>query len=380
MNGKMHRGKIINYRSLFTRILGSNIISISITALIMYIVRDEYYSRTIVLGTTFLATILELVIGSVYIAYKKANLQDLENDKNWERYSKPSEYELVKGLNGNGHSNKSNDKINPAIARAIINECGKEMAEAVIKMTGPALADHTAVMSTTTTFNILSLPEKKYNYIINLHKINDIKKIDDFIDAVNRKLETGGYFFCCVETKDQRKKRLLKKYPTGLNYILYSLDFVVKRIFPKLKITRGIYNLLTRGENAVISRAEALGRVSRGGFRIRQESFIGNKLCIEARKWGEPFPVNSNISSPLIALQRIGKNGRILKVYKLRTMHPYSEYIQSYVYSLHELQDGGKFRNDFRITSWGSFCRKVWLDELPMMINFGNQTLIINKR
>ena len=51
-------------------------------------------------------------------------------------------------------------------------------------------------------------------------------------------------------------------------------------------------------------------------------------------------------------------------------MHPYSEFIQSYVYKLHDLQDGGKFKHDFRITSWGSICRKIWLDELPMLMNF----------
>jgi hypothetical protein len=372
LHGKMHRGKIINYTALYSRVIGSNIISISITALIMYTLRDEHYSRTIVLGTAALATVFELIIGTVYIAYKKARLQDLENNENWESYRKPSEYELVEELNGNGNGSykKIDNQVNPGISSAILNECGKEMAEAVIKMTGPALKERTAVLSTTAIFNILSLPEKKYNYIINLHKLNDIKKVDDFIDAVNFKLESGGYFFCCVETKDQRKERLLKKFPPVLNYIFYSFDFIVKRILPKLKLTRGIYNFLTRGENAVISRAEALGRISRGGFKIRQESFIGNKLCVEARKWGDPFPSNANMFSPLIALPRIGRNGKVLKVYKLRTMHPYSEYIQSYIYKVHDLQAGGKFRNDFRITSWGSFCRKVWLDELPMIINF----------
>ena len=50
-------------------------------------------------------------------------------------------------------------------------------------------------------------------------------------------------------------------------------------------------------------------------------------------------------------------------------MHPYSEYIQDYIYNRSDLQDGGKFNNDFRITSWGRFCRRVWLDELPMLIN-----------
>jgi lipopolysaccharide/colanic/teichoic acid biosynthesis glycosyltransferase len=155
-----------------------------------------------------------------------------------------------------------------------------------------------------------------------------------------------------------------------LNYIYYFFDFIVKRILPKLKFTRGIYLFLTRGENAVLSRAETLGRLSRAGFRIKQESFIGNQLCIEARKYNEPLPLNENVYGPLIALSRVGKNGNLIKVYKLRTMHPYSEYIQEYVYELHDLRDGGKFKNDFRITSWGAICRKTFLDELPMLLNY----------
>ncbi len=92
----------------------------------------------------------------------------------------------------------------------------------------------------------------------------------------------------------------------------------------------------------------------------------------------EPFPLNNHTYGPLIALPRIGKDGRIIKVYKLRTMHPYSEFIQEYVYNMHDLGDGGKFRDDFRITSWGRFARRIWLDELPMLINLfkGNMKLV----
>ncbi len=370
VNGKMHRGKIINFTTLFVRVLSSNIIAISITALAMYIIRDYDYSRTIVLGTALLATILELLFGSVYIAYKKAVVQDYEEYERYKSYKKPSEYDLVKGVNGNGMHKDEPAEVNPGIVNAIEKECGSEMSQAIIKMTGRKLTDHTVVLSTTTIFNITSLVHGNYDYIINLHKINDIKRLDDFIDSVNAKLRPDGYFFCCVETKDQRKKRLLQKYPPLLNYIYYFFDFIVKRVLPKLKFTRGVYFFLTRGENAVISRAEALGRLSRGGFRIKQESFIGNQLCIEAKKNGAPAPQNKNIYGPLIALPRVGKEGNMMKVYKLRTMHPYSEYIQDYIYELHDLQDGGKFKNDFRITSWGAVCRKIWLDELPGLINF----------
>ena len=79
----MHRGKIINFSTLFTRVLTSNFIAISITALAMYLFREYFYSRTIVFGTALLATILELLFGSIYIAYKKALVQDYEE---YEKY------------------------------------------------------------------------------------------------------------------------------------------------------------------------------------------------------------------------------------------------------------------------------------------------------
>lgn len=34
------------------------------------------------------------------------------------------------------------------------------------------------------------------------------------------------------------------------------------------------------------------------------------------------------------------------------------------------LQKGGKLENDFRMTTWGKFMRKLWLDELPMLYNW----------
>ena len=159
--------------------------------------------------------------------------------------------------------------------------------------------------------------------------------------------------------------------------MFYVFDFIVKRIFPKIRITKWLYNLLSRG-NMVISRAEALGRVCRAGFTIENESFINNILYIEGKKINKPLAINGKNYGVLIALPRIGRGGELLKVYKLRTMHPYSEYIQDYIYSLYELEKGGKFKHDFRITTWGAFSRKVWLDELPMLINvfMGNMKIV----
>jgi len=73
--------------------------------------------------------------------------------------------------------------------------------------------------------------------------------------------------------------------------------------------------------------------------------------------------------SPLIKLNRIGKDGKTIVIYKLRTMYPYSEYLQEYIYNNNNLDKGGKFKDDFRISRLGKILRKYWIDELPMIIN-----------
>ena len=66
-------------------------------------------------------------------------------------------------------------------------------------------------------------------------------------------------------------------------------------------------------------------------------------------------------------MRRHGKGGKVIHVYKMRTMHAYSEYIQKYVYENHNLAEGGKLNNDFRVSSLGKLFRKYWVDELPMI-------------
>ena len=79
-----------------------------------------------------------------------------------------------------------------------------------------------------------------------------------------------------------------------------------------------------------------------------------------------------------VALKRAGLEGKVVHTYKFRTMHPYSEYLQDYVYQQSGLQKGGKLENDFRMTTWGKLMRKLWLDELPMLYNWvkGDFTLV----
>jgi len=225
------------------------------------------------------------------------------------------------------------------------------------------------VVSTTTKFNIDNQIEDNYKLIINLKKLNNIQRINKFLESVNLKLNFEGIFIGHAETKGLKKKIILKKHPIIINYIFYFIYFLYKRVWPKLPYLRKLYFFLTKGRNRSMSRAEVLGRLYSCGFDVIEESFIESELHFIAKKIKKPF-YNLNASYDLIfKMPRVGKGGKMIHVYKLRTMHPYSEYIQEYIYKLNNLDTGGKIKNDFRISSFGRFARRFWIDELPMIIN-----------
>lgn len=84
-------------------------------------------------------------------------------------------------------------------------------------------------------------------------------------------------------------------------------------------------------------------------------------VCILIKDFGNPF----------FAQERVGKNGRIFKIYKIRSMYKDAEERKA---ELMELNEGGgavfKIRDDPRILGRvGKLIRKSSIDELPQLIN-----------
>ena len=79
------------------------------------------------------------------------------------------------------------------------------------------------------------------------------------------------------------------------------------------------------------------------------------------------------------AHKRIGKNGKIIKLYKFRSMVINAEeLIKSFTpEQMKEYKENYKLTNDPRITKVGKFLRKTSLDELPQLINIINGDLSI---
>jgi len=204
----------------------------------------------------------------------------------------------------------------------------------------------------------------------NTLRINDIRRINKYFEYINRQTENGAYLIAAVETKYARKERLYNKYSGVFQKPYYFLDFILKRVLPKWKPTRAIYFFITKGRNRVLSLTESLGRLVSCGYKIVDYKKIGYNTWIIAEKVREPAYDMQPTYGALVRLERVGKNGELIKVFKLRTMYPYSEYLQNYIYEKYDLDEGGKFKNDFRNTSYGQLFRKYWLDEFPMFINF----------
>lgn len=250
----------------------------------------------------------------------------------------------------------------------ILHYTGRKVQEFVAKYFDLNL-NHTLVLNENSRFALNDLPHDYYHHILNFHKLNNIRFINKFLEVANSRLPFDGTLLVCAETTLQRKARIMHKYPPVLNGLYYFGDYVLLRVFPKLPVTKKIYFFLTKGNKRVISKVEVLGRLVSCGFEIKEETDIDGLLYVVAVKKKLPLYNNEATYGPLIYLNRIGKDGKMLKVFKMRTMHPYSEYLQDYIYARNELAHGGKISKDYRISLLGGFLRKCWLDELPMIWN-----------
>lgn len=348
---------------LIRNILVPNFVSLAFVSFIIYAFNTTFFSKMMVFGTVGLASLLEIFIFSLYTYI----LVSTEYETARAFIEKPPTPGDIRKLSATvTHSDIHVDE--ETLREAIVEECG-ELSQQYIEQHVDLGDPKTLITATLTRFNILRQPDNYYESIVNIRRINDIRDVNMFFESVNLKLPLHGRFICYAETAAMRRKRILNKYPPLINWFAYTGDYIIKRVFPKFKLTSGLYFFLTRGMNRVFTHPEILGRLYACGFEITEEKLVNGLYFFVCRRIKEPAFDPNPTYGPFISLRRVGKGGKLIKVYKLRTMYPYAEYLQDYVHTRNNLQKGGKFNNDFRIAGSRKFLRKMWLDELPMLIN-----------
>ena len=110
----------------------------------------------------------------------------------------------------------------------------------------------------------------------------------------------------------------------------------------------------------MLSKAEGLGRLVSCGFKIVDFKTIDGLLYFVVKKVKRPDYNMHPSYGPIYSMPRIGKNGEIINVFKFRTMHPYSEYLQDFILRVNGYSEKGKPANDFRIPKWGKFSKGIF--------------------
>ena len=199
--------------------------------------------------------------------------------------------------------------------------------------------------------------------------LHQISHLNTLLNKTNEAIPYGGYLLCHTRTAALKRQLIMKRYPIGINYLVFTVHFLLHRVIPKLRLTKGLYFALTKGKRRTYNRVEVLGRLYRAGFEVVNKEYRLGEFYVLAKKVKAPIWDDTPSGGLLIKLQRVGKGGQMVGVYKFRTMYSYSEYLQPYIYEHNHLQQGGKFAHDYRVTPWGRWMRKLWIDELPMIIN-----------
>ncbi len=341
-------------------------ISIAILSVIVFAFELFQHSRTLVFGSFMVLLTLEIPLVAFRTKWRRRFVNDdIETVDQVRRFIKQHELPLDPGLE-------------------TIDSPATEVVRDNYLASFPTLFDYlqdfisfdtmdksrVLVLDTHNVYNVHILEQQQLSLFINLHVINNIRWFNKYFLEVHSKLRNGGYFVVRTPRLENYRESLERQFPKAIATFFYIFHFIWHRAIPKISGVNKLYFTLSRGRNRVITRAELIGRLHFCGFRFIDYQLVGDSHWFIARKMKIPAVDRNPSYGPLIRLRRIGYGGQVIHLLKFRTMHPYAEYLQDYVYEVNKLDDSGKFKDDFRLTQWGKVMRKYWLDELPQLINF----------
>ena len=363
-----HVQDIYNALSACIKSLVLMVVSMSV---LIYALRLHYYSRSQIFGTIAMFFFFEIFLYGFYAITKKekAREKDVESVEQLKAYFNQDNlmFDTPDFEAGLMPEDPVKDKLETALE--FFNPWLFKFVDNCIDLCKIS-RNNTSILSTDDLVRLRNSDDKILSLIINLYRLNHFRRVNQYFLEAHKKLKAGGYFIGKVSTTQTHKEKIKERFPKCFAEVLYMLHFVFFRIFPKLPFTRQIYFTVTRGRNRIMSKAEVLGRLYFCGFEIIAEQEIDYYLYFIARKVTSPSSVTNPSYGPLLKMIKSGMNGQPITVYKFRTMYPYSEFLQKYIYERNSLQVGGKLKNDFRVTGWGKIMRKIWIDELPMLYNW----------
>ncbi|MFC1785397.1 sugar transferase [Candidatus Neomarinimicrobiota bacterium] len=368
--------KTTNIYYHITPFVKSGIIMFLISAGFFYFFHAELLSRFLLFGTIISFTVCEILIQVLYFYYIKA---EKSVDIDYIKSNVEGQFDLLQNIQKVSiNKNIDQDTFNvDTNLISIINQISSlANKEKLITFLQDKLKNveikhaSSTIISTSSIENIEILNDASRKLLINLHKVNDIRKLNRYLILCHNKIITGGFLVGYLLPLETVYTRLRSKMPKLMFTIFYPIHFLINRIIPKLPKINILYFIITKGINRSISKSELYGRLNFCGFTIISDQFIQERLYFIAKKVKTISSDENPSFKPIVKLDRIGLNKKLITIHKFRTMYPYSEYLQKDIYQDYKLDNSGKFNNDPRIPRWGKLMRKYWIDELPQLYDW----------
>jgi len=212
--------------------------------------------------------------------------------------------------------------------------------------------------------------------------VNSLKRLNIFMKELPNDILMGGFFVSRYSPMDEQLESIRSNNKGLALWWAYGSHFVWFRMLPKIPNLEKVYfskylswldtvaYRLTRDKRRVLARAEMWGRLYYWGFEVLGERRIGNDYWVVSRRFRQPVTDRKPSFYLVVRLTKVGLGGQRMHLHKLRSMYPFSEFLQEKIYKDHGLSNTGKFKNDFRLTDYGGFIRRFWLDEIPQIFDF----------
>ncbi len=356
-----YSGKNIYY--FIAPLIKSHFLFLLFSSGIFFFLDLTYLSRQLIFGTVAIFSVLEI---SIFLPLF-SKIEQISKNMEVNNYIDQTDLAIKK-------SNKDSRMPNKLIASFLSPHHSKNVIKFILEFINKNKlnfdeSDFT-IISTSQPANSDYTLKKYQKIIINLNHVNDFKNINEMFASIKNYLVPGGYYigeFCPLENSYQKLRNQMPKF---LLTLIYPMHFIFFRVVPKVPFLKSVYEFLTHGKGRFLSKAEVFGRLAYCGYKVENTAMFGHRLYFIARS----VKTISNDMNPslgiFVTLDRVGYQNEIIKIYKLRTMHPYSEFLQKDIFEENNLDKSGKIKDDFRLTTWGKVLRKLWIDELPQIYNW----------
>lgn len=376
---KFNKIKTVKYSYLAATYIKSYLLTILTTTALLFLFRLFYYSRLHFFGTFSILLGLEIITS--YLNYMtwiyEPQTRDIESSEEVKAILTQEALPISQDVTQQARvklANPIGKRLHSYVQRKFPNIFGFINSEIDLTKIDESKV---SVLDTDSMFNIETFEKHSLHLFVNIHKVNNFKRLNRYFLEIHNKIADNGIFISCADTNEILKKRLYDRTMRPVAQLIYFIHFLFHRVFPKIPWINKVYFAVTAGKGRALSKAEVLGRLYFCGFKVIAEHEINDQFYFMAQRVKYPSIVKNPSYGPTISLPRIGLNGEVQYVYKFRTMHPYSEFLQEYMYEKNKLASGGKMAHDFRMTEWGKLFRKLWIDELPQLINFFQGDLAI---